>query len=112
MNPVKDEELTWHIRDTYSGNKKRIYARVQFLVQSGLINERVLKTSEFDVFLFKYTTLMTTWTISLQIYNWDAGYTNIKPVYLKGIISCFEPYLTTKGRKDYEKAIQSIEVPA
>jgi AcrR family transcriptional regulator len=112
VNPLKDEELTRHIRDTYEDNKKRIYARVQSLVQEGQVNEKVLKASAFDVFLFKYTTLMTTWIISLKIYNWDAGYKNIKPVYLKGIISCFEPYLTTKGRKDYEKAIESIEVPA
>ncbi len=109
INPMRDEELIQYITETSRGNKVRIFHRLKFMVQSGLLKENVLIPGNYDVFIFKYTNLMTTWTISLNIYDRDFGYEQMKPVYLKGILSCFENYLTEKGREEYDKAIDSIE---
>jgi hypothetical protein len=74
-----------------------------------LLEKKILEPSNFSVFLFKYTDLMTTWMIRLKIYDRGRKYSQVKPLYLKAILSCFEPWLTDKGKKEYEKTICSLD---
>lgn len=111
INPLKDEALKTHINSRFRNNKERIKNRIENMVHLGLLNDEILEPISFDVFFFKYTNLMTTWIISLSIYDKDKGFRKIKSVYLEGIASCFEPYTTDDGTANYEKAIQAIRTP-
>ena len=111
INPLKDEALKTHIDGRFHNNKVRIRLRIENMVHLGLLSDRILDPTNFDVFFFKYTNLMTTWIISLKLYDKDKGFRKIKPVYLEGIASCFEPFTTDLGKADYAKAIQAIRTP-
>ena len=106
INPMKEEVLTRHVTDTFIRNKERIYQRMESMVQSGLLDARILNSEDFGIFLFKHTTLMTTWIISHRIYDNDKKYEQIKPVYIEGILSCMEVYLTVRGKEEYEKTME------
>ena len=73
------------------------------LVKQGSLSERLLHTDVFPVFLFKFVNLFTTWVISLEIYDSDKSYEEMKPIYLRGIFSCFVPFLTEQGNAEILK---------
>jgi hypothetical protein len=109
VNPLSDDEIAGHIQSTYHNSKDRIYQRAGLLVKNGLVDKRILEPGNFNVFLFKHTNLMSTWPISMKLYYREIDYEKVKPVFLKGILSCFEAFLTRKGRTDYARAIEFLD---
>lgn len=108
MNPLNDESLILHIRETYEGNRKRINQRLEFLIKSGLIENRILEPEVFDAFFFQFVNLSTTWMVNFELYDKHKGYQAMKPVYLRGIMNCYSPYLTAKGREEMDAALAGL----
>ncbi|MDY2586824.1 TetR/AcrR family transcriptional regulator [Winogradskyella aquimaris] len=105
VNPMNDKELRSHINSTYSANKVRLYERVTKLCQMGILDERLLLDDHFDPFTFQHTNLLTTWVISYRLYDGSQDFSEMKPIYLKGILNCYLPYLTKKGQSQFEGLI-------
>jgi hypothetical protein len=59
-----------------------------------------MEEKTYEVFHFQLTNLFTNWVINLELYDIGKTYTEMKPVYLKGIISIFLPFLTEKGFRE------------
>jgi AcrR family transcriptional regulator len=108
VNPLSDNELLYHIRDTYESKKKKLFERVKYLTETGQLNKELLQPEIFEVFCFQFINLSTTWVIHLELYDKALGYQHVKPVYLRGIMNCFFPYLTDKGRENMESALSSL----
>jgi AcrR family transcriptional regulator len=98
------KEMQSHILDSYSNNLTVIKAMVQNYIDSGTLHTSILENGVFEVFQFQLTNLFTNWVINLELYNHDKTFEEMKPVYLKGIISIFLPYLTEKGRKELNES--------
>ena len=96
-------EMHHQITKSYKANSKQVGQSVERLLKAGLVKPVILDPKVFDVFCFQYVNLFTTWVISLEIYHNTSSYKKMKPVYLKGILGCFYPYLTTKGRNQMNK---------
>lgn len=107
--PPNDSELRDHITNTYAGNKQRISNRLQSLVNSGLLEGKILEPENFEVFIFQHVNLLTTWIISYRIYDHQKSYEQMKPTYLRGIMNCYHPYLTPKGKGEIEEAMNVPE---
>lgn len=105
VNPMNDEDLRSHISSTYSVNKIRLQERVTKLCQTGILDERLLLKENFDPFTFQHTNLLTTWVISYRLYDRNQDFLVIKPIYLKGILNCYLPYLTKEGQSQFEDLI-------
>ena len=102
------DEMRSHIKDTYSKNRENIRKTIEAHVQAGSLESRILSEEIYEVFLFQLTNLFTNWVINLELYDSDKDYHEIKPVYMKGIISIFFPYLTQKGTDElYQNALFS-----
>ncbi|MCA0133325.1 TetR/AcrR family transcriptional regulator [Winogradskyella alexanderae] len=102
VNPMNDEALRSHLDSTYENNKIRLLDRIKNLVKFGIINKALLKDDNFSSFTFQHTNLLTTWVISYRLYDKNLGYKKMKPIYLKGVLDCYLPYLTSKGKFDYD----------
>lgn len=90
-------EMHSQITSSYKKNQEQVEPSVRILVASGLVQPEILAEENFEVFSFQIINLFTTWIISLEIYHTGKPYSQMKPVYLKGILNCFYPYLTEKG---------------
>ncbi len=90
------------IQESYHKNVANFSAFIQLLVSNKIVGEMLLQKEELSVFRFQYVNLHTTWVVSLELYDHPAGYKKMKPLYLKGLINCFLPYLTLKGTKQYK----------
>jgi hypothetical protein len=97
------KELHNRITKSYKTNSNQVSQSVESLLKSGLVKPVILDPKVFEVFCFQYENLFTTWVISLEIYHSSNSYKNMKPVYLKGILGCFYPYLTVKGQNQLNK---------
>lgn len=92
-----------HLSTQFSSNNKLMLDVFSSLVKHGSLSERLLQPDVFPVFLFKFVNLFTTWVISLEIYDSDKSYAEMKPIYLRGIFSSFVPFLTEKGNSEIQK---------
>jgi AcrR family transcriptional regulator len=90
------------IQESYHKNVENFSAFIQLLVSNKIAGEMLLQKEELSVFRFQYVNLHTTWVVSLELYDHPAGYKKMKPLYLKGIVNCFLPYLTPIGMKQYK----------
>lgn len=90
------------IQESYHKNVANFSAFIQLMVSNKMVGELLLQKEELSVFRFQYVNLHTTWVVSLELYDHPAGYKKMKPLYLKGIINCFLPYLTPNGMKQYK----------
>lgn len=97
------KEMHHQITKSYKANSKQVSQSVEHLLNAGLVKPVILEPKVFDVFCFQYVNLFTTWVISLEIYHSTSSYKKMKPVYLKGILGCFFPYLTIKGKNQLNK---------
>jgi AcrR family transcriptional regulator len=97
------KEMHNQITKSYKTNSKQVSQSVESLLKAGLVKPFILDSKAFEVFCFQYVNLFTTWVISLEIYHSSSSYKKMKPVYLKGILGCFYPYLTVKGRNQLNK---------
>ena len=92
-----------HLSNQYSNNNKLILSVFSSLVAHGSLTERLLHPDIVPIVLFKFANLFTMWVISLEIYDSDKSYEEMKPIYLSGIFSCFIPFLTEKGNSEILK---------
>lgn len=97
------EEVKRHLVETYNNNRKSIYYVLKALADAGSLKDNILDEANYPVYLFKITNLMTTWVINLELYDTDKTYAEMKPVYIRGIMSSFIPYLTEKGLEELKK---------
>jgi AcrR family transcriptional regulator len=97
------KEMHDQITFSYKNNSKQVQQTVQVLVDAGLIKAELLEPDNFEVFCFQHVNLFTTWVISLEIFHSANSYKKMKPVYLRGIMMCYFPYLTKKGLTQFMK---------
>ncbi|MBL7844268.1 MAG: TetR/AcrR family transcriptional regulator [Cyclobacteriaceae bacterium] len=95
-------EMHNQITKSYKKNSQQVRKTVALLVENGLLKPELLELPNFEVFCFQHVNLFTTWVISLEIYHSSSSYKKMKPVYLKGIVGCYYPYLTKKGQTQYQ----------
>jgi AcrR family transcriptional regulator len=101
----KDQpELRQHVEASYFNRVDGIRARIKGMVESKILEARILQKFEMDIFLFQYTNLLTTWMISQEMYHKRTPYRRMKKVYLFGAMQIFVPYLTESGKKAYQQA--------
>jgi AcrR family transcriptional regulator len=86
-----------HTTEQYRKNREKIAELFTLLVTNGSFHADIISPKSFEVILFQFVNLMTTWTINLELYDNNRDYNDIKPVYLTGIVSVFRPFLTPKG---------------
>ena len=109
VQPIGDSELQQHLQERYLENRRNLEKRVAFQVTSGSLKAELLEPATFDIFCFQLYNLLTTWVVSLHVYHRERGYREMKPVYLRGILNCFTPYLTEKGIAELEEALRPLE---
>lgn len=90
-------DMKSHILETYSNSRIVIKNTIKAYIDCGSLQPTLLQNDIFEVFLFQLTNLFTNWVVNLELYDNDRTYSEMKPIYLKGIISIFLPYLTQKG---------------
>ena len=90
-------ELFSHMSEKFRNNRSNILLSIKALVAGGDLNEAILEEENYSIFLFCYTNLFTNWVINLEIYDIDKSYQIMKPIYLKGIFTAYQPYFTSKG---------------
>ena len=93
-------ELHKHISENYERNVRNIFKRVEKMVSRGILKSDILIKYNFNTFVFQYTNLLTTWVINLILYDYEKGYAKMKPLYLYAALSCYKPYLTSKGEQE------------
>lgn len=99
----KPREIKSHIQQTYLNNKTVIRTTVSGYVTSGSLKPEVLNGDTYEVFFFQLSNLLTNWVINLELYDSDRPYSEMKQIYLQGIISVFFPYLTEQGRQEMKE---------
>lgn len=99
----KQMTLAKHTQRSFNTRRDSINMVIQMLVAKGELKKEILGEKKFNVFLFAFTCLMTSWPINLEIYDIEESYSGIKPVYLNGIFSLFIPYLTSVGEESMIK---------
>jgi AcrR family transcriptional regulator len=93
-----------HSLSFYTKNKEIISRVMKALIEVKSISPKILDPGKYEIVLFQFTSLFTTWVINLEIYDTDKTYQEMKPVYLKGIFACFNPFTTRKGKAELKKA--------
>lgn len=84
-------------------NTMSIKNRVSKMVVNKLITSEILEDVNFELFIFLYLNLLTQWVIHFDLYDKEAGYKIMKPVYIRGIMEhVYGPYFTVKGRKQWK----------
>ncbi|MFD2201045.1 TetR/AcrR family transcriptional regulator [Shivajiella indica] len=91
------------ITKSYRSNSKQVEITARTLVESDLLKPDILAPSNYEVFCFQHVSLFTTWVISQEIYYSTRTYKKMKPVYLRGIIGTYFPYLTPKGLDQFNE---------
>jgi AcrR family transcriptional regulator len=89
------------VKDSYRKNISNFSDFIRLLVTNGILKEEILGKEELAIIRFQYVNLHTTWVVSLELYDHPNSYKKMKPLYLKGILNCFLPYLTLKGSRQY-----------
>lgn len=105
----EQKEMMVHITSSYNNNRITIRASVERLINAGLLNESILEYKHYEVFVFRFTNLFTTWIINLSIYDAGRGYEASKPIYLEGILSCYEPFLTANGKRECRAVVSMLQ---
>jgi len=101
-------KLFEHLTATFRENRGIIEKLFSKLVTDESLEPSILDPENFKIIFFQFTSLFTTWVINFEIYDSDRTFEEMKPIYLKGIFSCFNPYLTSKGKAElYPSGIES-----
>lgn len=95
----KQLDVAAHTSKSFETRRTSIRNLLHSLVTNGDLKITILEEEKFKVFLFAFTCLFTTWPVNLEIYDAKEKYTDIKPLYLKGIFTVFTPYLTSQGEQ-------------
>ncbi len=94
------DDMKMHLVEAYKNNRTSIYKTMQTYVDAGSLHPKVLNDDTYEVFLFQITNLFTTWVINLELYDSNRPYAEVKPIYLRGMIATFLPFLTEKGKRE------------
>lgn len=94
------QEMKSHIHKSYSNNSEVIKNTIKAYIDSGSLQPKVLQDDIYSVFSFQLTNLFTNWVVNYELYDSYKPYDEMKPIYLKGIISTFLPFLTDKGKQE------------
>jgi AcrR family transcriptional regulator len=94
-------EMLEHIEASFFNRVDGIHMRIKMMVEAKLLEASILEKDQLDVFIFQYTTLLTSWVISQDIYYGQKKYSKMKPVYIKGAMQLFLPFLTKRGNKEF-----------
>lgn len=97
------DEIKIHLQETYMNNRDNIKRLIEALVHAGTLQPGVLGDDTYEIFLFQLTNLFTNWVINLELYDVNKGYAEAKPVYLKGIVFIFLPFLTEQGKQELDQ---------
>lgn len=98
-------EILEHIEASFFNRVDGIHMRIKMMVEAKLIDASILEKDELEVFIFQYTTLLTFWVTSQEIYYRQMAYKKMKLVYIKGAMQLFLPFLTKKGYKVFQLSI-------
>jgi AcrR family transcriptional regulator len=98
------KQMRSHFLDAYGNTHKTIRTTIEALVNAGSLQPRILQDGIYEVFLFQLTNQFTHWVINRELYDVDRTYEEMKPIYLKGIISIFLPYITEKGQQELDES--------
>jgi AcrR family transcriptional regulator len=98
------EEFRVKTGESRSLSDKVIRHRMGNMVKHGLVAERVLEESQFELFMFIYVNTLSQWVIYYDMYDFDRDFRKMKPIYIKSIVEhVYGPYLTSKGRKQWKE---------
>jgi len=86
-------ELNIHIIESYRNHKAYIRRLAENFVKCQSLKEEILHDSNYSIFEFQFVNLFTSWVISKEIYYSDQPYSEVKPLFLKGLFRLFDPYL-------------------
>ena len=90
-------ELFNHVLASYKADYETIRQMLHLLIDNEELKPEILEDQNFKVFMFTYLNLLTTWLASLEIYDSNKSYPEVKLLYLQGVFSTMKPYLTDKG---------------
>lgn len=96
-------ELFNHLTEKFRNNRNMMLLGVKALVANGELKETILEDENYSIFLFCITILFTNWVSNLEIYDTDKSYQIMKPIYLKGIFTAYQPYFTPKAYETLAK---------
>ncbi len=82
------------IQDAYRLSKTEIRLLISKLVAANDLKAEILDQQNYDIFEFQFVNLFTSWVISKEIYYPNNTYPEMKPLFHKGLLNLFEPYLT------------------
>lgn len=97
-------ELAQRISATAKSNKENIKRRLKVMVEKGLLEKRLLKKAELDLFFAGYLNLLTTWVTTIELYQANLSLKSIQHQYMQAIMRCYLPYLTEQGRLNFTSA--------
>lgn len=101
-------QLSQAIEVSYLGRIDGMHMRIKTMVESKLLEPRILEKEQLNIFLFQYTTVLTHWVVSHEIFHSRSKYQDMKPVYIKGALYLFLPFLTKKGKILFHEAEQAF----
>jgi AcrR family transcriptional regulator len=94
-------ELAQKIEANAKLNRENIKRRLSTMIDSGLLDARILEDSELEVFLSGYLNLLTTWVITFDLYQPRLSKQDVQLSYVQSIFRCYIPYLTRKGKRNF-----------
>lgn len=98
-------ELHQHIEGAFFNRIDAIRMRTIVKVSEKLLHPKILDKENWEVYCFQYTSLLTTWVISQELYYSRHPITKMKPVYVVAAMNLYLPYLTIAGEKAFKKAL-------
>lgn len=96
------------VTETWQSRQGRQSMIVKAMVHSGVLSDRILDDFSSKVFRFQFINTLTTWISSYSLYDFDKAYEEVKPVYLAGVLNGFEPFLTSKGKIQYQEILDQL----
>jgi AcrR family transcriptional regulator len=102
IGPNQKTMLT-RVTESWNFDQKGFKDLIVALTHSGLLVPEIVKKPKYETFRFQFINLFTTWLVSFTIYDINLSYEKMKPVYHKGIMMCFYPFLTDKGDIEFKR---------
>lgn len=96
-------EIHQHVEISFLNRLEGIRMRLSAMVAMDLLIPAILKQPDLEIYCFQYTTLLTTWVVCQEMYYSRQGLEKMKPVYLRGALNLYLPYLTEKGKIEFAK---------
>jgi AcrR family transcriptional regulator len=96
------QKVLFHqVTRSFNTSRKNIRQFAEVLVATGYMRANVLEPQTFDVFKFQFVNLFMAWLVNLELFDYEAGFDAMKPVYLEGLVNILLPHMTEKGQAEY-----------